>query len=119
MSKLIALSTVAALFSTTGSIAQAHPASCAADRQPASIVQASTPDYPVIAQAAGLTGTSVIRIDLSETGSVVSAFVAHSSGSVVLDRAALRTARSMTYAPETQSCKTVPGSYAVEVEFAG
>jgi outer membrane biosynthesis protein TonB len=45
--------------------------------------------------------------------------VAHSSGSVVLDKAALPTARSMTYAPETQSCKTVPGSYAVEVEVAG
>jgi TonB family protein len=61
---------------------------------------------------------SVIRVDLSETGAVLGSSVAVSSGNSILDQAAIRTAKSMVYAPETRACNAISGSYAVQVEFA-
>jgi TonB family protein len=119
MPTLLPAAIAAALLSSPVAVAPAHSASCAANYQLARIVRSVTPEYPAIAQLAGLTGTSRIGVDLSETGSVVGAWVAHSSGSDILDRAATLTAKSMVYAPETRSCTATPGSYAVEVEFAG
>jgi TonB family protein len=50
-------------------------------------------------------------------GRVLNASVARSSGSSILDRAALDTVASSTYAPETDACTAVAESYAVEVHF--
>jgi periplasmic protein TonB len=95
-----------------------HGASCTAPDQPAKIVRSVTPEMPTIAKAANLTGTTVVRVDLSSTGSVTATSVARSSGSVTLDRAALNVAKAQAYSPETQDCRAVAGSYGVEVEFA-
>jgi len=119
MYQLLTAAVTAALLSSPVAVASTHPASCTVNYQPASIVHSVAPEYPEIAKAERITGTTVIRVDLSETGRVKGSSVAVSSGSMILDQAALRTAQSMVYAPEILSCRAVPGSYAVEVEFAG
>lgn len=115
MYELLAVVLTAALFPSPVVVGE-HGAGCAPDL-PARTIQAVTPDIPALAQLEGLSGTSVVRVDLSDTGGVSGAYVAVSSGSSILDRAAIRTAKSMVYAPETRSCRAVPGSYAIQVEF--
>jgi TonB family protein len=96
--------------------APSHP-SCTAPHETARIVRAETADYPALARLEGLTGTATIRVDLSETGTVQGASVVKSAGSAILDRAAVQTAKSLAYAPETKSCEPISGSYAVQVEY--
>jgi protein TonB len=108
----------AALLSNPNIVEAAQPASCATNDAPARIARAERPQYPEIAKLIGLSGTARIRVDLSETGSLLGAYVAVSSGSSILDRAAIRTASEMKYAAQIRSCVATPGSYAVEVEFA-
>jgi TonB family protein len=117
--QLLSAAVTAALLSSPVSVASTQPASCTVDYQPASIVQSVAPEYPELAKGQGVTGTSLVRVDLSETGRVVGSYVAVSSGSRTLDWAAIRAVKSMVFAPETRSCKGVSGSYAVEVEFPG
>lgn len=117
MYELLPAAITAALLSGPVALAPEHPASCMADSR-AHIIHSIEPDYPALARLGGVAGTSVIRLDLSDTGQVSGAYVAVSSGSVLLDRAAIRTATSMAYAPEARSCKATPGSYALEVEFS-
>jgi periplasmic protein TonB len=118
MPMLLPAALTAALLSSPVAVAPAQPASCSGNYELARIVRSVSPEYPAIAKLAGLTGTSRIRVDLSETGSVVGAWVVLSSGSGILDQAATQTAKSMVYAPEKRSCMASPGAYAVEVEFA-
>lgn len=108
----------AVLSSNLIAVAPAHAASCTVDHQPAAIARAIEPEYPALAKLEHLTGTSVIRVDLADDGSVVGSYLSVSSGSPLLDQAAIKAAKTMVYAPETQACKPVAGSYAVEVEFA-
>ena len=115
---MLSAAIAAALFPSTVAVAPAHPASCAVNSQPARIVRAFAPQYPLIAKLEGLTGTSVIRVDLAETGDVAGTYVVVSSGSTILDRAAMHAAQSIKYAPEIKSCAPASGSYAVEIEFA-
>jgi TonB family protein len=98
-------------------VAPGHAASCTSEYQPASIVQPAAVDYPQIAQLEHLTGKSVIQVDLDADGSLLAAYVAHTSGYAILDQAAIRTVKKMVYSPETRDCKPTHGSYAVEVEF--
>ena len=115
--QLLSAAVTAALLSTPVSVAAAQPASCTSDHQSARIIRNIAPEYPKIPKDQRITGTSVIRVDLSETGAVLGTSVAVSSGSNTLDRVAIRTVRSMVFAPEMRLCNTISGSYAVEVEF--
>jgi TonB family protein len=92
--------------------------SCTVEHQAAHIVHAQTPEYPALARLEGLTGTATVRVDLSESGTVAGASIVKSAGSPILNRAAVRFAKTIVYAPETQSCEPKSGSYAVEVEYA-
>jgi protein TonB len=109
----------AALLSSPDGLAATHPQSCTTIDRPAHIVRSVEPQYPPIAKLQNLTGTSFIRVDLSATGRALGANVAVSSGSILLDRAALEAVKSSVYEPETRSCTAIPGSYAIEVEFPG
>ncbi len=117
MYKTISTAFAAVLFSSSVAVASAKPASCAVADRPAVVVRWEPVQPPAIAQFEKLTETSVIQVDLSETGALEGAYVAASSGSAILDRAAIRALQSIVFAPETRSCKPVSGSYAVEVEF--
>ncbi len=92
-------------------------AACTTDRTPAGISRKVYAEYPELARLQGVSGMSVIRVDLSPTGDLVSAAVQTSSGSAILDRAALAAAGAAGYAPETRGCRAVAGSYAVQVTF--
>ena len=109
----------AALVASSGPLpaAQTHGASCAADDQPARVARAVAPEKPAIAEMQKLSGTTVVQVDLSDTGEVLGTAVARSSGSPMLDRAALATARAQAYAAEIKACRPVGGSYGIEVEF--
>lgn len=117
MYKVLSTALAAALYSNSVAVASAKPASCTVANRPAAILHSVEVQRPPIAQFNNLTGTSVIRVDLSETGAVKGSYVAVSSGIGILDQAAIQVARLMVYAPETRSCIAVSGSYAVEVEF--
>jgi TonB family protein len=103
---------------TLGPAQGAHmPASCIANHEEAHIIEAVPVEFPPLARSAGLHGTAVIRFDLTEAGRVERPSVLTTSGSGILDQAALNAVDAMRYAPETQSCQPVTGTYAVEVNF--
>jgi TonB family protein len=118
MFHLLAQSLVAALLAGPAPVMGTHGASCTAEYQPARIVRTAGADTPAIAKLDRLSGTAVVRVDLSDAGNVVGTYVARSSDSALLDRSALAAAKMQAYAPETQACRAIAGSYAVEVEFA-
>jgi TonB family protein len=119
MYQLLSAALTAAILLNPVTVATERPASCTVPNSPASIVKSAAPEYPAGLEQIRPTGSTVVRIDLSETGAVAGAYVVTSSGNALLDQAAIRTAKSMVYSPEKQSCTAIPGSYAVEVEFAG
>lgn len=65
-------------------------------------------EYPSAAWTYGATGTTVLKILISETGSVDSAFVLHSSGDRALDSAAVANARHLLWAPAEQGGRPIP-----------
>lgn len=117
MYQLLAATLIAALGSSQVSAAPTKPASCTTDHEQARLVQAASVDYLAIAKMVTDSDTALIRVDLSETGRVLNTRVAKSSGSSILDRAAIAAVSSSVYVPETQACNGVAGSYAVEVDF--
>jgi TonB family protein len=118
MPNVLPIALLAALLPNSPAAASSSHPSCAVEHQAAHIIHAETPIAPPLAQLYGLTGTATVRVDLTEDGSVQAAFIVKSAGSPILDRAALKVARSIAYAPETRSCQPISGSYALEVEYA-
>lgn len=90
---------------------------CSAPLVDASTIEKYTPEMPAAARDAGLSGTTQVKVDLSASGTVVDASVAVSSGSTILDVAAIQAAKRTTYAPKVVDCQRVPGSYLFRVEF--
>lgn len=91
---------------------------CAAPLVDASTIEKYTPEMPAAARDAGLSGTTQVKVDLSASGTVLDASVAVSSGSTMLDVAAIQAAKRTTYAPKIVDCQRVPGSYLFRVEFS-
>jgi TonB family protein len=114
---LVSSSTAALVSSSVADTGSTRPAACAVDASPARITQSVIPEVPPLAKIQDLHGTAIVRVDLSETGSIVGASIKKSAGSSLLDRAAIETVKAMTYAPETRECKATAGSYAVDVKF--
>src|SRR5258708_7783645 len=114
MSVVLSTAVAAAFFSLPADLAVERTTTCIPPDHLAAIVRAVEPSYPAAEALHGVSGLSVIRIELSDTGGVVDAMVMKSSGSYVLDTEAMRTAKKMSYAPELQGCSTVAGTYAVE-----
>jgi TonB family protein len=62
-------------------------------------------------------GTTVVRVDLDETSTVVGAAVVRSSGYAPLDRAALAAAQKSSYRTESFACRPVASTYQFTVTF--
>ncbi len=77
------------------------------------------PDTPETAREQGTTGTVQVKVSLSATGSVIAAIVYKSSGSPLLDQAAVRAAKQSAYAPEIDRCVKVSGDYVFRADFEG
>jgi TonB family protein len=75
------------------------------------------PDYPMLARNLGQTGTVHIQVAIDPTGAVVNAKIARSSGSVILDGAALTAAQKTQYAPQIFRCEAVPGTFTYRADF--
>ena len=83
----------------------------------ARVVHAQPADYPELAQREGVTGTAFVKVDLLPTGDIAGVSIAESSGSSLLDQAALGAVRESRFAPATHDCKAIAGSYLVEVDW--
>jgi len=65
-------------------------------------------EYPPSAWAFGASGTTVLKILISETGSVDSALVIQSSGDHVLDSAAVANSKHLEWEPAEQGGRPIP-----------
>lgn len=74
-------------------------------------------EMPTIAAEQGVSGVSLVRIDLTSAGSLASERLYSSSGNRWLDAAALLSARMTRYTSETANCRHIAGSYIYEVDF--
>jgi TonB family protein len=63
-----------------------------------------------------MNGTAIVRVDITENGTPRNATIERSSGSYLLDQAAIKTVLNQEFAPEIRDCVPVAGSYLYEVE---
>lgn len=78
---------------------------------------AAAPEYPEIARDQGVRGTSVVYVTVDGTGSIVHVSIASTSGSELLDRAALSAARNSRYVPPTIDGKPATQTYRITYDF--
>lgn len=74
-------------------------------------------EMPAIAAEQGVAGTTQIKIDLSPSGALLRESLFSSSGSAVLDGAALRSPRMTRFSAAVVDCNRVAGSYLYVVVF--
>jgi TonB family protein len=75
------------------------------------------PDYPLFARERGITGTVIIEVTIGAGGSLVDAHVYKSSGSPLLDDAALKAAQLSTYVEPQLNGHVVVRPYLIEYDF--
>jgi protein TonB len=75
------------------------------------------PDYPEDVRRRGWTGTVRLELDLDERGHVTAARVVQSSGYDVLDRSALKAARTWIYSPAVLNGRAVAVTLPVTVNY--
>jgi TonB family protein len=97
---------------TKGEVLAAAPAPVAEVFVPPSFLSRQEPAYPERARRAGVEGVVGVRIALAPDGSVRQVELTQSSGSRLLDEAALAAARASTFAPASRN-RTLVESEAV------
>jgi hypothetical protein len=93
-----------------------EPSLCAVHDLPATTLRAVEPDTPIQALNANISGTVQVLVSL-DADSRVSGATIQKSSSVVLNDAALASARHSTYRTALHDCKPVPSQYIFAVEF--
>lgn len=91
---------------------------CSTPFADARTIEQFVPEMPEMAREEGLSGTAEVKVTLSAQGTVTDATIYLSTGSPVLDAAAVDAARRTTYAPKIVDCETVAGEYLFRVEFS-
>jgi protein TonB len=91
--------------------------SCSDDNMVARAVNPVVPEEPAVAQEEGLSGTTLVKVDLDAAGAVTGVSIYRSSGSSVLDAAAEAAARQTNYKPELRDCEPVAGAYIFAANF--
>ena len=116
MKRLLLIST-ALLAAVLVSSAMANSDKLAAlDTYPTFINQAA-PEYPPEAKMEGIEGTTTIKALIGKNGKAEKVEVAKSSGSKMLDDAAVEAAKQSTFSPGTQDGKPVAAWVAYTVNF--
>lgn len=92
--------------------------SCSQPFAPARAILPVQPDALPAAAAVHASGTTIVRVDLDETSTVVGSAVIRSSGYAPLDRAALAAAQKSEYRTEDFACRPVAASYQFSITFA-
>jgi TonB family protein len=93
--------------------------SCSQPYAPPRAILPVQPDALPAARAVHATGTTIVRVDLDETSTVVGSAVVRSSGYAPLDRAALAAAQKSSYRTESFACRPVASTYQFTVTFGG
>lgn len=115
--KTTILTFVIALLAATPAFSATHASStCSNPNRPATADELFY-EVPTLASELGMSGTSVVKIDLNPYGDVTSQSLIASSGNSMLDDAALRSARLSRYTAEVRNCVHVAGTYLYRVEF--
>ena len=96
-------SPLAIAVATKGEVLAAAPAPIAEVFVPPSFLSRQEPVYPERARRAGVEGVVGVRIALAADGSVRQVELTQSSGSRLLDEAALAAARASTFAPASRN----------------
>jgi len=91
--------------------------SCSEPDVAAHVITPITPDTPELARQEGLSGVTEVRVDLGADGQVESVSIYRTSGSTLLDAAALRAAKASRYAPSQHACQSLSGSYIFRAVF--
>jgi TonB family protein len=91
--------------------------SCQTPHTDAAFDGAPADAMPKIAEEQGVSGVSVVEVDLRANGSFAHTELVKPSGDRWLDEAALQTARTSKYQAETRNCATVGGSYLLKMDF--
>ena len=81
------------------------------DRDAKVITPVVRPDIPDTISSSHWSGTTAVRVRLSETGAVADASLAESSGNPWLDRIALETASATRFTGEVKDCQSTAGTY--------
>jgi len=90
----------------------------APSQAPAGYRHTPPPRYPMIARERGLEGVVLLSVLVRPDGRVEDARVATSSGTSVLDDAALAAVRTWVFAPATRGGRPVESIVEVPVKFA-
>jgi protein TonB len=106
----------------TGNAATAAPSTpkpaCANPNVDATVTNPAAAEYPESAKDLGLGEVTVnVKVTVGPSGNLIGAEVYKSSGNMMIDQAALRTARQSTYAPKLVNCQPTTGDYLFRVDF--
>jgi TonB family protein len=94
------------------------PLTCDTPFADASVDHVDTPAFPDAARQAGAFGTVSVRVFLNQAGAVTSATIEQTSGSPVLDDAALASARKTTFHPARFLCEAQRSSHVLDYDFS-
>jgi protein TonB len=113
---LFAAAGLVALSSVAPASAQESTA-CAEPQSAATVITAVPPQFPALAEQLGDAGEAWIQVDLAPDGTLQNASIRQSTGSAILDRAALEAAKSAQFKAERKNCVSVAGTYLYIVNF--
>ena len=87
-----------------------------APARPVTFHQAEPPLLPALTGYIG-NGTAIVRFEITEHGTPQNATIEKSSGSYLLDQAAMKTVLDQQFAPEIRDCVPVAASHLYEVDY--
>ena len=95
----------------------ADTGNAAVNHKPRPVAGNPKPPYPLLARNQGIEGRVVVNVLVSAQGTVKTISVGRSSGSRLLDNAALQTVKKWRFHPVLHNGKAVPSSETVPVVF--
>ena len=95
----------------------ADTGNAAVNHKPRPVAGNPKPHYPLLARNKGIEGRVVVNVLVSAQGTVKTISVGQSSGSRLLDKAALQTVKKWRFHPVLHNGKAVPSSETVPVVF--
>ena len=117
-----ALTSLSPLTVTAASADQLDPsptvsASCEIPNASAGTIYAAPTEPSSLANVMQISGTTYVNVSIDPTGAIDDARIAKSSGTPLLDDAAIIAARSSQFRPEIRDCTPVGGSYLFIVDY--
>ena len=109
--------TASTLSTQQASRSAADTGNAAVNHKPRPVAGNPKPHYPLLARNKGIEGRVVVNVLVSAQGTVKTISVGQSSGSRLLDNAALQTVKKWRFHPVLHNGKAVPSSETVPIVF--